>query len=64
MTTMQLPGIVTIDSQMSMHTTINNTYIILARVFQRNLSHPKFAHGLIDHVKERKQASNCNWAKH
>ena len=47
-----------------MHTSMSNTYIILERVFQKYLSDPKCAHGLIDHVKKRKQASNCNWVEH
>ena len=50
----QLPGAVTKDSQMVMQTEMSNTDISLERVFQKHLSDPTHAHGLIYHVKDRR----------
>ena len=54
MANVQLPGAVTKDSQMVMHTEMSNTDISLEGVFQKHLSDPTYAHGLIYHVKDRR----------
>ena len=58
MKTMQLTGAATNDSHMVIHNAINNTDIIIARVFQKHLLNKARAHGFIDHGKDWKQASN------
>ena len=58
MTSVKLPGADTNNSQMVIHTAMSNTYISLARVFQKHISDPTGSNGLIDHVKYRKRASN------
>ena len=62
MTTVQLPGTEAYESQMAMHTSTANTDIILERVYQKHLSDPTQAHGLLDHSKDIKLASKqkCN----
>ena len=61
MTTVRLPGASTNDSHMVLHTVMSNIYISISRVFQKHLSYPTRAHGLIDHVKCRKQNSTHKW---
>ena len=62
MTTMQLPGTSTNDSQIVIHATTSNAETNVARVFQNNnISDPTLAHELIDHGKDRKQSSNSKW---
>ena len=51
MKTVQLPGTADYGSQMEMHTSTAYTVISLAREFQKHLSDPTLAHGLLDHVK-------------
>ena len=63
MTTVQLPGTATNKSQMVIHTSMNNTYISLAREFQKNISDPTRTHGLIDHRKYREKFSNHKWTE-
>ena len=46
---------------MEMHTSTANTDINLAREFQRNISDPTWAHGLLDHVKDIKRSSKRKW---
>ena len=58
-TNVQLAGESTNNSPMSIHAAISNTCISLAMVFQKHLSEPTRAHGLIYHRKYRKQASTC-----
>ena len=64
MTTVQMPGASAYDSQMAIHNSTANTDIILAREFKEHLSDPTWAHGLLDHGKERKCVSNQNWTDH
>ena len=52
---MKLPGAATNNSHMVMHTSMSNTCISLTREFQKHISEPTCAHGLIDHRKYRKQ---------
>ena len=47
---MQLPGAATKNSQIFTRASISNTDISLAREFQKNISEPTCARGLIDHV--------------
>ena len=54
MTTVQLSGTATNNSHMFIHTTISNTYISLARLFQKHITDPTCAHVFIDHLKYRK----------
>ena len=61
MTDLQLPGGATYDSQREMHTSTLNMDISLAREFQKRLSDPTPAYGLMDHVKYRKRSSKLNW---
>ena len=56
-TTMQLPGAAYYDTQMSMHTATMNTYISLAREFQRHLSDPTWTPCWLDHGKDREYSS-------
>ena len=52
MTTVQLPGTDINNSPMVIHTTMINTDISLARVFQKNISDPTFPHGWMIMVKK------------
>ena len=63
-TTVKLPGASTNDLQMVMYTSMSNIDISLAREFQKHLSDPTRAHGLIDNGKYRKRASNRKWTEH
>ena len=54
---LKLPGVATNNSQVVMHTSMSNTDISIARLFQKYLSHPTRAHDLIDDGKDRKRAS-------
>ena len=56
-TTVQMPGASSYDSQMEIHTSTKNTDINLAREFQKHISDPTRAHGLLDNGKDRKNAS-------
>ena len=49
---------------MFMHTKMSNTYINLVRVFQKHLSDPTSAHGLIDNGKYKKLDSKHKWTEH
>ena len=60
-TTVQLTGASDYDSQMLMHTSTENTDISLSREFQKHLSDPIWAHGLLDHSKDIKCASKWKW---
>ena len=44
-----------------MHTVMRNKDTSPERAFQKHLSDPTHAHGLIDHGKYSKQASNNKW---
>ena len=57
----QLPGSVSYDSQMKMHTSTASSDISLARIFQKHLSDPTRAYGFLDHGKDIKSASKWNW---
>ena len=57
MTTLQLPDAADYKSQMAMHTSTANTGISFAREFQKHLSDPTWAHGLLNHGNYRKHAS-------
>ena len=57
MKNVQLPGAEAYESQMEIHTSTANTEISLARKFQKHLSDPTQAHGLLYHGKGRKFAS-------
>ena len=61
--TVQLPSAATTNSQMVVHTSMSNTYIIPLREFQKNVSDPTLAHGLIGQVKYRKQYSKRKWTE-
>ena len=45
---------------MEMHDSATNTYISLAREFQKHISDPIWAHGLLDNSKDRSCASTWN----
>ena len=64
MTTVQMPGEEAYDSQMAMHTSTENTYISLAREFQKRLSDPTRSHGLLRCGKDRKRSIKRNWTEH
>ena len=53
MKNVQLPGASSYDSEMAMHTSTSNIDISLSRGFQKHLSDPTLAHGLLDHGKDR-----------
>ena len=40
-----------------------HTDISLAREFQKNISEPTQAHGLLDHGKDRKRANKEKWTE-
>ena len=61
MTTVQLTGAEDYESQMEVHTSTENKDISLAREFQKHLSDPTWAYGLLDHGKGRKLASKQKW---
>ena len=61
MPTVQLPGAASYDSQMTMNTSNTNTDISLAREFQKHISSPTRAYGLLDHGKYRKSVSKRKW---
>ena len=54
MATVQIPGSKRSDTQMSVHTSIQNTYVSLAQEFQKHLSNESRKHVIIDHVKHKK----------
>ena len=60
-TTVQSTSAATNDSQMVMYTSISNKYISIAREFQKHLSNPTRAHGLIDHGKYSKLDGKRKW---
>ena len=62
-TTVQLHYADTNKSHMVIHDAMINKDISLERVFQKHLSDPTHAHGLIDHVKDRKRASKRKWTE-
>ena len=57
MINMQLPGAAAYESHMEIYTSNANTYIRLAREFQKHLSDQTLAHGFLDHGKDRNRAS-------
>ena len=61
MKNVQLPGASSYDSEMAMHTSTSNIDISLSRGFQKHLSDPTLAHGLLDHGKDRFFFSKRNW---
>ena len=61
MTTVQLPGASTNNSQMVMHAEMSNADVSLAMLFQKHLSDLTHAHGLIYHVKDRRRANTLKW---
>ena len=61
MTNVQLPGAAAYDSQMEIHTSNVNTDTSLSREFQKHLSDPTRAHGLLYHGKDIKHASKRKW---
>ena len=63
MTTVKLPGVDTNDSQMVIHTSISNTDISLARLFQKHLSYPTREHDLVGHRKYSKRFSKRKWTE-
>ena len=62
MTTVQLTNTAAYDSHMVIHTSTANTDICLERKFQKHISDPTWAHGLLDHGKDRKLASKWKWS--
>ena len=66
-TTVKLPGALDYESHMVIHTSTTNKCISLAKEFQKHLSDPTKAHGLLDHCKDIKCDSKrkCNdWQYH
>ena len=63
-TTVKLPGAAAYDSKMVIHTSTENIYTSLERLFQKHLSDPTRAHGLLGHVKYIKRASKRKWNNH
>ena len=59
MPTVRLRGAADYDSQ----TSTANTDISLEREFQKHISDPTQAHGLLDHGKDRKRASKKKWTE-
>ena len=57
----QLPATSAYYSQVKMHTSTTNPDISLARGFQKHISNPTWAHGLLYHGKDRKYASKQKW---
>ena len=64
MTTVQLPSASDYDSHMSIYISTTNIDISFSREFQRRLSDPTRAHGLLDHGKDMKYDSKLNWNEH
>ena len=54
---MKLPGAEDYYSQMAIHNSTTNTYISLAREFQKNISDTTQTDSLLDHGNYRKLAS-------
>ena len=54
MATVQIPGSKRSDTQMSVHTSIQNTYVSLAQEFQKHLSNESRKHVIIDHARHKK----------
>ena len=63
-TTVQLPGESTNNSQFAMYTSNINTYIIIEMGCQKHISDPTRAHGLVDHGKDRGKVSKRKWMEH
>ena len=57
MVTAQIPGSKHFDTQMSVHTSIQNTNVILAQEFQKPLSNESRKHGILDFGKKQKSSS-------
>ena len=56
----QLPATSAYYSQVKMHTSTTNPDISLARGFQKHISNPTWAHGLLYHGKEENVTVNGN----
>ena len=54
MATDRIPGSKRSDTQMSVHTSIQNTYVSLAQEFQKHLSNESPKHVNIDHARHKK----------
>ena len=63
MTNVKLPSAAADDLHMVIHTSTRNKDIRLAREFQKYISEPTRAHGLLDHDKDRKCYSKQKWAE-
>ena len=61
MSTVQLTGSKTFDSQILMHSFTQNNGAILAKQYRKHLSKEHFKHGVIDQGKYRKRASKIKW---
>ena len=63
-TTVNLTSAATNDLWMVMNTSTSNTDISVSREFQKYISDPTRAYGLIDNGKDRKRASKHKWTDH
>ena len=62
-TTTELPSEKVYDTQMKIHTSTANTYISLARGFQKHLSDPTCKNVFVDQGKYVKLTSQKNWTE-
>ena len=62
MTTVQFPNAAKNNYQIIMDILTKNADISLAKEFQKNLSDPSHANGLIYHGKDRKHTSDRKWS--